>query len=66
MPNREAGIRATETTTFGGQNGLVTDQEHFDITFLGSLESSLNGRGRSMVTAHDIKRNLHRGYRLIE
>ena len=60
MPNRQAAVRAAETATFGGENGLVTDEQHFDITFLGSLESPFNGRGRSMVTAHDIKRNLHK------
>jgi hypothetical protein len=59
MPNRQAGVRATETATFGGENGLVTDQQHFDITFLGGLESPLNGRGRPIVTAHGVKCNLH-------
>jgi hypothetical protein len=54
MPDREAGVRTTETATFGGDDSLVTDQQHFDIAFLGGLESSLNGRSRSMVTAHDI------------
>ncbi len=61
MPNRQAGVRATETATFGGENGLVTDQHHFDITFLGGLQSPLNGRGRSIVTAHGVKCNLHNG-----
>jgi hypothetical protein len=61
MPNREAGVRTTEAAAFGGESGFVTDEQHFDITFLGSLERPLNGRGRSMVTAHGIKRNLHTG-----
>jgi hypothetical protein len=61
MPNRQARVRASQTATFGGENGFVTDQQHLDITFLGGLESPLNGRGWSMVTAHGIKRNLHSG-----
>src|SRR6478672_1453844 len=61
MPNRHAGVPAPETTTFGGENGLVTDQQHLNVTFLGSLERPFDGRGRSMVTAHGIKRNLHSG-----
>src|SRR4029078_3343630 len=61
MPNRLAGVPAPETTTFGGENGLITDQQHLNVTFLGSLERPFNGRGRSMVTAHCIKRNTHSG-----
>jgi hypothetical protein len=61
MPNRHAGVRATETATFGGENGLVTDQQHFDSTFLDGLESPLDGRSRSIVTAHGVKCNLHNG-----
>jgi hypothetical protein len=60
MPNREAGIPAAKPATFGSDNCLISDQDHFDIAFLGSLESPLNGRGWSMVTAHDVKRNLHK------
>jgi hypothetical protein len=61
MPNRQTGVCATETATFGGEKGLVANQEHLDITFLGGLKRPLNGWGWSMVTAHDIKRNLHSG-----
>jgi hypothetical protein len=66
MPNRQAGVRTAEAATFGGENGLVTNQQHLNITFLRSLESPLNGGSRSMVTAHDIKRNFHGSRVLIE
>jgi hypothetical protein len=60
MPNRQTRIRTAETATFGGEHSLVADEQHLDITFPYGLESPLNGRSRSMVTAHGIKRNFHR------
>ncbi len=59
MPNRYTRVCATKTATFGVESRLVTDQQHLDITFLGSLESPFYDRGRSMVRTHGIKRNLH-------
>jgi hypothetical protein len=66
MTDRQTGVRAAETATFGGDDSLIADEHYLDITFPGSLERPLNGRGWSMVTAHDIKRDFHRSQVLIE
>jgi hypothetical protein len=65
MPNRQARVRAAETATFGGDNGLVANQQHFHITFLSGLVSPFNGWSRPMVTTHDVERDLHSSYVLI-
>jgi hypothetical protein len=66
MPNRQAGVRATETATFLFQRSFIADENDLNIQFHDSLEGALNGRGRSIVTAHGVKCNLHHGRVLIE
>src|SRR5207244_9810257 len=60
MSDGQARIGASEAKELVPDLGFISDQDYFNIQFLGRLHGSFDGRGRSVIPSHRINRDLHR------